>query len=165
MNIVLQRLKTKLSTDKGQKVPPNITIADIQNISFHSSPGSEEWKFNVWLKPHTGIHNRTTFSIKMKSLEQCIQIKKLMDDEINANFDDLFDLGSNDEVEISDLPIPVDHADPLESVENVESEPSSFNLGSDKSDDILCQKCKTQPIDNLVLQTLNKRLCTYCALN
>ena len=97
MEKVLEKFMKRLRDTDGKPIPENVTVLDINNISFHTPLGSKEYVFNVWFKPHTtGLANRKTYSYRIGSIEKCLQIKEMMDKVYNMEEDDLF---SDDEVQ------------------------------------------------------------------
>jgi len=87
----MKRLSANDNKDKNKSIalPEKLKVSDIENISFQTTPGSDEYIFNLWLKSHTGVPNRTTFKTRLKSIDQCLAIKKMIDDE-HLCFDDIF---------------------------------------------------------------------------
>lgn len=99
---LLEKFMGRLRNSDGNKLPDGIKIIDINNVSFQSALGSNEYIFNVWFKHHTGIPNRTTFSYRLKNLQQCIDIKAEMDREYELDDGNL--LEANDETPFGEEP-------------------------------------------------------------
>ena len=106
MNQRLDKFMKRLSAndsknkDKSIALPENVKVSDIENISFQTTPGSDEYIFNLWLKSHTGVPNRTTFKTRLKSIDQCLAIKKMIDDE-HLCFDDIFADAEDEAITVS----------------------------------------------------------------
>ena len=87
---LLVKFMSRLRDGKGNKLPEKTKVIDIHNFSFQGTLGSDEYIFNVWLKPHTGVPNRTTYSYRLKNIQQCLDIKFQMDKEYELH-DDLLE--------------------------------------------------------------------------
>ena len=100
---LLEKFMLRLRTGEGKKLPNNTKIIDIENISFQNKVGSDEYIFNVWLKAHTGIPNRTTFNYRLKNIQQCLDIKLEMDKEYELDDGDLLE-DENTEIPFGEQP-------------------------------------------------------------
>ena len=146
----MKRLSANDSKNKEKSIalPDNVKVSDIENISFQTTPGSDEYIFNLWLKSHTGIPNRTTFKTRLKSIDQCLAIKKMIDDE-HLCFDDIFADEENEAITVftplvktqTDTVVPavdtdqIVHTSTLQQYHQSASEPMS-KIHPDLQDDI-----------------------------